>query len=83
MFKQSVPGNKVNLGVQARYGNKFTGANIFRKSMVSDGTWQKFTLVCPIPATGKWGQSNDIMLTMGASGKNCTTLFDDFVIEEK
>ena len=83
MFKQSVPGNKVNLGVQARYGNKFTGANIFRKSMASDGTWQKFTLVCPIPATGKWGQSNDIMLTMGASGKNCTTLFDDFVIEEK
>ncbi len=84
MAKKSVKAGVISLGIQARKGNRILGAPVKNVSVKADGKWQKLKLEFTVPTKGKWGQSNNIFVTLGAGNTaNCTTLFDDFRIEEK
>ena len=84
MAKKSVKSGKISLGIQARTGNRFTGLPPVSKVVEADGEWQKIELVFKVPSTGKWASSDSVMVTVGGgSTANCTTLFDDFKVEEK
>lgn len=84
MAKKSVKAGNVSLSIQARYGNRFLGAPAVGKSVKADGTWQEIKFVFTVPNTGKWGKSNNVLVTLGAGNtSNCVTVFDDFKVEEK
>ena len=84
MAKKSVKAGKVSLGIQARTGNRFSGAPAVSKAIDANGEWQKIELVFTVPNTGKWGQSDNVLVTLGAGNTaNCITIFDDFKIVEK
>ena len=83
MAKHSVPGSKMSIAIQGRADNRFTGTGAVSKSITSNGEWQKIELVFSVPVKGKWEKVNNVLLTLGGSGKNCEVLFDDFRIEEK
>ena len=84
MAKNSVRQGKISLALQARTGNAFSGLPPVSKSVDATGEWQKITLVFTVPVTGKWGKSDGVMVTIGSGGTpGCTTLFDDFKVEEK
>ncbi len=84
MAKKSVKAGKVSLGIQARTGNIFSGAPAVSKAIDANGEWQKIELVFTVPNTGKWGKSDNVLITLGAGNTaNCITIFDDFKIVEK
>ena len=74
-------GNHVSLGIQGRRAGKLVGLPPVSVRKPATAEWQKLELKFTIPATGKWKECEEVLLTMGASGKHCTTFFDDFEMD--
>ena len=84
MAKKSVKAGNVSLGIQGRTGNNFSGAAPVSKAINATGDWQEIVLEITVPVTGKWAVSDNVLVTLGAGNTpNCTTIFDDFKVEEK
>ena len=84
MAKKSIKQGKISLSIQARTGTVFSGIPPVSKVVDATGEWQKITLVFTVPNKGKWSKSDHVLVTLGAGGTpDCTTLFDDFSMEEK
>jgi len=65
-------------------GTVKTSVTFCHSPVDATGEWQKVTLVFTVPNKGKWSKSDHVLVTLGAGGTpDCTTLFDDFSMEEK
>ncbi|MBQ6473901.1 MAG: LamG domain-containing protein [Victivallales bacterium] len=74
---------KFSLALQGRIGAGLAGTDYISRKYPSTLDWSDLELVFKVPVTGKWGQCDGFMLTMGGTGANSSIFFDDFSIEEK
>ena len=73
-------GNHLSLTVQGRKsGRIYSSPQSARRPATS--AWQTLEVRFPSKWTEKWRECDNVLVTIGASGKNCSTFFDDFEME--